>query len=309
MSGFTLRQLEIFAQVVEHGSFRRCADHIGVSQVSISEHVRELESRLGVALFDRHSGGPSTLTSEGRRAHRRVVAILADLNDLVLDVSGGLAGATRRMAVCLPPFLMRYIGDALTEFRKSHPRVDVKLDLRLAPVDELVRRVASRELDLAYFFALGDEGVAESELVRMEPLAIFVGSGHPLARKPIVTAADLRETPAIHLAAESHLRMLVNRALAQAGAGDSPIYVETDEYGLILHAAHANRGFACMFSSAADDVTRSGELVRVPLAHPLPSLQVRRLMRHSAAHDAATSELCEALTGRLREPGPAQSFA
>src|SRR5260370_19004401 len=110
MSGITLRQLEIFAQVVEHGSFRRCADHIGVSQVSISEHVRELESRLGASLFDRHSGGPSTLTPEGARAHRRVVAILADLNDLMWDVSGGRAGVSRRMGVAMHPFLMRYLG-------------------------------------------------------------------------------------------------------------------------------------------------------------------------------------------------------
>jgi DNA-binding transcriptional LysR family regulator len=309
VSGFTIRQLEIFAQVVEHGSFRRCAEHIGVSQVSISEHVRELESRLGVSLFDRHSGGPSTLTPEGRRAHRRVVAILADLNDLVLDVSGGLTGVTRRLTVCLPPFLMRYVGDALTEFRKLHPRVDVKLDLRLARVEELVERVRSRDVDLSYFFAMDDEGVSDSELVRMEPLAIFVGSGHPLARKSTVSVADVRATPAIRLAANNPLRMLVDRALDQSGVGGSPTYVETDEYGLILHAAHANHGFVCMFSSAAGDVTRSGELVRVTLAHPLPSLQVRRLMRHSAQHDAIANELSETLAASLAEPDLAQAPA
>jgi DNA-binding transcriptional LysR family regulator len=302
MSGFTLRQLEIFAQVVEHGSFRRCADHLGVSQVSVSEHIRELENRLGVSLFDRHSGGPSTLTAEGKRAHRRVVAILADINDLVLDAGGGLTGVTRRLTVALPPFLMRYLGDALTEFRKSHPRVDVKLDLRLAKVEDLLERIKVRDLDLAYFFALDSETVPDSELTRMEPLAIFVGSSHPLARKKTVTAADLRATPAIHLAPESPLRRLVDRALEQTGAGGSPIYVETDEYGLILHAAHANQGFVCMFASASEDVTRSGELIRVPVAYPLPALQVRRLMRHSAQHDAITSELSEALTARLSEP-------
>lgn len=63
MSGFTIRQLEIFARVVEHGSFRRCADQLGVSQVSISEHVRELETRLVSAC--------SIVTRAGRHIDRR----------------------------------------------------------------------------------------------------------------------------------------------------------------------------------------------------------------------------------------------
>ena len=299
MSGITLRQLEIFAQVVEHGSFRRCADHIGVSQVSISEHVRELESRLGASLFDRHSGGPSTLTPEGTRAYRRVVAILADLNDLMWEVSGARAGVSRRMAVAMPPFLMRYMGDALAEFRNAHPQVDVKLDLRLTTIDDLTDRVKSRELDLAYFFAFDGQRVPESEVVRIEPLAIFVGQNHPLAQKSVVTAADIRATPSIHLAPGNPLRQLVDRALEQAGAGGSPVGIEADEYGLILTSVQRNQGFVCMFSSSADEVSASG-LVSVPLEHPLPALQVRKLMRHSAHHDPLASELNETLTKRLK---------
>jgi DNA-binding transcriptional LysR family regulator len=300
MSGITLRQLEIFAQVVEHGSFRRCAEYIGVSQVSISEHVRELESRLGVSLFDRHSGGPSTLTAEGKRAHRRVVAILADLNDLMLDASGGIAGVSRRMVVAMPPFLMRYLGDTLAAFKTSHAQVEVKLDLRLATIEELVERIKAREVDLGYFFAFDGEDVPESEVVRIEPLAIFVGRHHPLAGKTQVTAADIRATPAIHLAPGNPMRKLVDRALEQAHAGGSPVYVEVDEYGLILNSAQANHGFACMFASAAEEITRTSDLLRVPLEHPLPALQVRQLMRHSAHHDALTSQLSDALTTALK---------
>ena len=299
MSGITLRQLEIFAQVVEHGSFRRCADYIGVSQVSISEHVRELETRLGAPLFDRHAGGPSTLTAEGKRAHRRVVAILADLNDLMLDVSGGRAGVSRRMVVALPPYLMRYLGEAITEFKKSHPQVDVKLDLRLAAVEEVVERVKTREVDLGYFFAFDGEHVPESAVVRIEPLAIFVGKNHPLAQKAVVTAADIRATPAVHLAPGNPMRRLVDRALEQADAGGSPIYVEADEYGLILTSVGANHGFVCMFSSATEEVTRTSELIRVPFEHSLPALQVRKLVRHSAHHDVLSNELNETLTKAL----------
>ena len=54
----TFRQLEILSAVVEHGNFRRCAEALGISQVSVSEHMKSLEVQLGVELFLRSRGGP-----------------------------------------------------------------------------------------------------------------------------------------------------------------------------------------------------------------------------------------------------------
>ena len=234
MSGFTLRQLEIFAQVVEHGSFRRCADHLGVSQVSISEHVRELESRLGVKLFDRNAGGPATLTTQGERAYRRVSSILADLNDLSRDVGSGRETGRRRLGVALHVYVMRYLRDALAEFKSLHPEADVVVDFEPASPEHLCQRVQSRELDIAYFLVFDGHDAPPSELVRLEPLAIFVAHDHPLARKEVVTIAELRATPALHLTTRNPLRIAVDRALDHVGASGGPIGLETDEYGLIL---------------------------------------------------------------------------
>jgi DNA-binding transcriptional LysR family regulator len=106
--------------------------------------------------------------------------------------------------------------------------------------------------------------------------------------------ADIRATPVIHLTAGNVLRTLVDRALEQAGADGSPIGLETDEYGLILSSVHRNLGFVCMFMSAAQESPADG-LVQIPLDHPLPALQVRHLMRHSAGHDALLIALRDAL--------------
>src|SRR3546814_10665611 len=48
MATITVRQLEIFSQAVKHGSFRNCERQIGVSQVAISDHIRQLEQRLEI---------------------------------------------------------------------------------------------------------------------------------------------------------------------------------------------------------------------------------------------------------------------
>lgn len=303
MSGFTLRQLEIFVQVVEHGSFRRCADHLGVSQVSVSEHVRELENRLGVKLFDRNAGGPASLTREGERAYRRVSSILADLNDLAWEASGGQSGmGRRRLGVAMHAYVMRYVREALAEFKGLHPEADVTVDFEPATAEQLFQRVQSRELDVAYFIVFDGHEAPPSELVRLEQLAIFVAPQHPLARKEIVTIADLRATPIVHLTQRHPLRAACERALDHVGAHGGPICLETDEYGLILTAVHRGEGFACMFQAAAAEVSQVSGLVQVRTEVAIPPLQIRQATRNSVRHDALANELVGHL-GRALKSG------
>ena len=291
VSAFTLRQLEIFVQVVEHGSFRRCADQLGVSQVSVSEHVRELENRLGVKLFDRIAGGPASLTREGERAYRRVSSILADLNDLTWEMSGRGGGGRRRLGVAMHVYVMRYVRDALAEFKGLHPEADVSVDFEPATAEQLSQRVQNRELDIAYFVVFDGHDAPTSDLVRLEPLTIFVSRDHPLARKEIVTIADLRSTPALHLTPRNPLRIAVDRALDHVGAAGGPISLETDEYGFILTAVHRGEGFVCMFHAAAEEVSQGAGLVEVRTEVAIPPLQIRQATRHSVRHDALASEL------------------
>ena len=146
MPAITLRQLEIFAQAVEHGSFRRCAEHIGISQVAVSDHVRALEAGLGHALFKREAGGPARLTAEGERAYRRVVDILSDVNDLVWDLSADRS--RRTLVVAAAPFLMDHLQDSLEAFGRLHPGVEVRVEPETAETAVLQERVRERILAL-----------------------------------------------------------------------------------------------------------------------------------------------------------------
>jgi len=298
MSGFTLRQLEIFAQVVERGSFRRCADSLGVSQVSISEHVRELESRLGVKLFHRNAGGPATLTAEGMQAYRRVSGILADINDLTWEAGGGRKGTRTRLSLALHPYVLRRLGSSLAEFKAKH-EVEVTLDFELATPDQLHRRVQDRELDLAFIIAFDGHDAPHSDLVCLEPLGIFVAANHPLAHKQGVTAAEIRATPAIHLAPRNPLRVAVDRALQQANCTADNVLLQADEYGLILHSTQTGEGFACLFLSMAEELAAAG-IVQVALEHAIPALQLRQIVRHSAHHDPLVKPMIDTLGRALR---------
>ena len=61
----TIRQLEVFLAIAHAQSFSRAAEHIHLSQPTLSQHMGELEDELGVRLFVRHSRSVS-LTEAGR---------------------------------------------------------------------------------------------------------------------------------------------------------------------------------------------------------------------------------------------------
>ena len=118
-----LRQMAIFAQVVDEGSFRGAAKALGLAPSRVSHTVSDLETYLGKTLLHRTTRKIS-LTSEGRIFYARVVEMvrsaeagLNDLNALSLEPVGALR-------VSLPAFLTSGpLTKAVADFARLHPNV------------------------------------------------------------------------------------------------------------------------------------------------------------------------------------------
>lgn len=292
----TFRQLEIFAGIVGRGSFRRCAEHLGISPEAVSANMRSLEDQLGYRLFERQAGGPATLTALGERAFQHASNMLDDLAHLY-DATD--RGASRKIAVGAHPYIMRYLQPGIDAFRAEHPDVVLELDLDGGTDLGFPEKVARRMVDLAYYFAFDDgdqEPSAFTSTIKEEPLAIFVAGDHPLAGRTKVETADLATLPAVHLTRRTSLRPLIDRALASYGLEGSPIAVETEDYGMILTSVRRGQGYVCMFASVADEISHAGAITMLAMECPLPSLQIRRVAR--SLHRGA---LVTTLERRLRE--------
>ena len=77
-----LRQLNVLLSVMQWGSMARAADHLSVSQPVVSKTIAELESLLGVPLFDRTSQGVEPTIYASALA-RRSTALFNDLRTSV----------------------------------------------------------------------------------------------------------------------------------------------------------------------------------------------------------------------------------
>ena len=118
-----LKQMAIFARVVDEGSFRAAAKDVGLSPPRISETVSELENYLGVTLLHRTTR-KIALTNEGKMFYARVVDMLRsaeaglnELNAMSLEPVGALR-------VSIPAFLSGGpLTSAIVSFTKLHPNV------------------------------------------------------------------------------------------------------------------------------------------------------------------------------------------
>ncbi|OLF78290.1 hypothetical protein AWH62_15760 [Maricaulis sp. W15] len=124
--------LNTFRRVVELDGFAAAARDLGLSNASVSKHVAQLESHLGVALLVRTTRRLS-LTDAGRDYYRNAVHILDTLTEA--DDQAGLAGVAPRgrIRMTAPMSLgLADLTDRLVDFREQYPEItlDVLLDDR-----------------------------------------------------------------------------------------------------------------------------------------------------------------------------------
>lgn len=133
-----LASIQVFAQVVETGSFAKAADRLGLSTSAASRHVAELEGHLQTRLLNRTTRRVS-LTESGRAFYERAVQLLGDLAEAEQEASSAavVPRGTIRLTTAIN-FGVRHIAPAIAEFMGRHPEVrfDVSLSDRVVDLVE-----------------------------------------------------------------------------------------------------------------------------------------------------------------------------
>ena len=142
----SLRQIQAFVAIVEEGSFTAAATREGATQSGMSQHLKLLERRLGVALLGRE-GRRVVPTAAGRRYYDECVAALRKL-----DAAGATIATVEKMggevrAGLMPTFTRAVLAPALRAFLEQSGGVGVKILEAYSGV--LTDKVRTGELDFA----------------------------------------------------------------------------------------------------------------------------------------------------------------
>ncbi len=252
-----LRHLRSFIAVADLGSFSRAAERLHLSQPALSRQVHDLESELGVRLFDRTSRRVQ-VTSAGHdllEGSRGLVLDATALLERASTLKGGRTGLLRVGAS--PMTLESFLPAFLAFYRRRLPEVAIHLveDGGAALLD----RVERGDLHLALTFPR-HRGLSNRALFPVRLLAVIAAS-QPLARKKTLTLRDLEGERLLLLRPEFLTRQLLEASFEVAHLRPR-VVLESAAAHTLIALAQAGYGTAVVPSHLRFDRTR---VTAVPL--------------------------------------------
>ena len=269
------RHLEQLGAIVEHGTLQETAKRLGTSQPALSRMIANLETRLGVSLFERRAR-PLVPTEIGRKLANHGRTISSTRQRAAEDVELARRGLSGELKIGAPPFLCeRLVGDAISSFLSDRPGTEVTLISQYLP--ELERLVLLNQLDVA-ICPLRLRSTSRDAL-KVEPLFrdehVIVGRrDHPLMKQDSVTIHDLEQEVWISHSGQSMLQRDMFTLLAYLGVNNLEISFESTSAGAIFEMLRNTDFLTVLPRYALRGIAAEGRLGTLPIQSDLPPMLV-----------------------------------
>jgi DNA-binding transcriptional LysR family regulator len=193
-----LKLLHIFQLVARHSGFSAAQDALGMTQATISSHMKLLEERLGVRLCERGRAG-FFLTDEGKRVHSAMLDLFGSIESFqgaVAAVRGEVAGVLHFGtvdAMHTNPGLE--LAAALSDFARTAPKVRLEIDI--AAPQTLAQGLLSGRYHVILCPSQRYPGHMQATDLFDEQQRLYCGAGHPLFDVPdkVITPELLASYP------------------------------------------------------------------------------------------------------------------
>lgn len=231
---FDERKLRAFLAVVDCGSLGRAALAANMTQPTLSRLIQDMELRLGLPLFERHSKG-MLLTAAGESfvSHARLLLFEMEQAVEAIDALKGLRRGMVRLGA-VAAVTRSIVAKAAARLLRDAPAL--RIDMLEAPDGELVDALASRRIDLmiAAEFPAHEEIMPVAECRFDDVYTVFCSVQHPLARQSDIDLDRVLAQSWIMPKPASTPRDLFERLVLKAGRGLPVIAVETGSVGAQL---------------------------------------------------------------------------
>lgn len=208
--------IRYFLAVARAGGFTQAGRDLHVTQPTVSSGIAELESDVGVKLFNRNSRHVE-LTIEGHT----FMAYALQIGDLVEEAGERLGsrlghrdegsfqfGSIDAAVIYLLPGILK-------EFLSTYPNMD--LSIQVAPSRYLVDDLVANRSEFALITLPFEHPRIESVPLLSDAMPLVVGAGHPFADRDRVHPSEVAQEHLILFPSDSVSRKLVDDAFAEAG--------------------------------------------------------------------------------------------
>ena len=188
---FSLQNLRYALSAADYGSFRRAAEALLLRQSTLSRCVRQLEESIGMAVFERSSGGVRA-TRAGHQFLRNARSILEQVEALAARTQSTGRGEAGRLAVGFYTSLAAgNLRATLIDLSQRFPQLD--LEMFESSRARLATALRNGAVDIAII--PGATALPESKTMSLwsERILVAAPEGHAFAERDSVHWIDLRD--------------------------------------------------------------------------------------------------------------------
>ncbi len=253
----TLRQMEIFLNVVREGHLTNVAKGMGLSQSAISMAIKELEKILGNPLFDRINK-KLILNEMGRSFQKEIAPIIKKINDIEYEfkntVNKGMVrvgASTTVVDYMMPPIICSYMN--------NYP--DVKVALKEGNTKNIVELIKEGKLDVGFIEGMVNDSDIIKEVIGIDELVV------------VTTDTELNK--------ECFIDSIQSRkwVLREEGSGTREVFLDyvkdkVDHINIFLELGHTesiksllmnHQCLTCISKIAVRNEIETDKLIRIPL--------------------------------------------
>jgi DNA-binding transcriptional LysR family regulator len=292
MEPVSFSDLKLFREIAVTRSMSRGAAHCGVSQSAASQHVQEVERRLGLPVFDR-ARRPLELTPAGKLYAEFCRDVLERERELELNLESLRAefGGKTRVASIYSIGLSE-MSRLQDEFATRHPAAHLHVEY-MRP-DKIYEALMNDSADLGLVsYPVPSRDIAVIPW-RNEEMQVAVPPSHPFASRDVVYPEDLNGQDFIAFDEDLSIRRELDRFLRAQGI-DVNAVMHFDNIGMIKEAVALGSGISILPARTMQAEIAQGRLAAIRLQAPDLMRPVGVVHRKRKRFNRATQSFLELL--------------
>ncbi len=240
-----LKSLKIFVEIVQNRSFSLAAEHLFMTQPTLSKAIRSLEEELGTALFKKGEAGRKrevTLTYTGELIYQHALKMLAEQKNIYETIEQIQSLKKGKLTLGLPPLGSILISPLIALFHKKYP--EIQLNFLEVGGNSIEEAIANKQIDVGVLLHNLRPDFAFIPVVSSPMCVLSIKESH-WKNKEKVSMIELKEESFLLFSDTFTLNNMIIQAANSVGF-EPNVVCKSSQWDFIAKMIESNMGIALL---------------------------------------------------------------